>query len=63
MLENALRICEAKFGVLFRIDDGETYPVAMLNLPPVFDEYLLGDGSAASQGLAQTSIFCASRGK
>src|SRR5262249_9193632 len=29
MLENALRICEAKFGVLFRIDDGETYPVAM----------------------------------
>jgi GAF domain-containing protein len=40
MLENALRICEAKFGVLFRIDDGETYPVAMLNLPPVFDEYL-----------------------
>src|SRR5262249_54911008 len=32
MLENALRICEAKFGVLFRIDNGETYPVAMLNL-------------------------------
>jgi signal transduction histidine kinase len=40
MLENALRICEAKFGVLFRIDDEVTYPVAMLNLPPAFDEYL-----------------------
>src|SRR5262249_28828213 len=40
MLENALRICEAKFGVLFRIDEGKTYPLAMLNLPPVFDEYL-----------------------
>ena len=34
MLENALRICEAKFGVLFRIDEEVTYPVAMLNLPP-----------------------------
>ena len=40
MLENALRICEAKFGVLFRIDDEVTYPVAMLNLPPAFDQYL-----------------------
>src|SRR5262245_57518097 len=40
MLENALRICEAKFGVLFRIDDDVTNPVAMLNLPPAFDEYL-----------------------
>jgi GAF domain-containing protein len=40
MLENAVRICEAKFGVLFRIDDEVTYPVAMLNLPPAFDQYL-----------------------
>src|SRR5262249_19720517 len=40
MLENALRICEAKFGVLFSINDEGTLPVAMLNLPPVFDEYL-----------------------
>ena len=41
MLENALRICEAKFGVLFRIEnDDMTYPVAMLNLPPMFDKYL-----------------------
>src|SRR5262245_4069068 len=40
MLENALRICEAKFGVLFSINEEGTLPVAMLNLPPVFDEYL-----------------------
>src|SRR5262249_34597959 len=40
MLENALRICEAKFGVLFSINDDGTLPVASLNLPPVFDEYL-----------------------
>src|SRR5262245_59345271 len=40
MLANATRLCEAKFGVLFRIDDDVTNPVAMLNLPPAFDEYL-----------------------
>jgi two-component system, NtrC family, sensor kinase len=40
ILENALHICEAKFGVLFHIDKEGTYPVAMLNLPPVFDNYL-----------------------
>ena len=39
MLENATRICEAKFGVMFRFDDDVSYPVAMLNLPPVLDEY------------------------
>ena len=39
MLENATRICEAKFGVMFRFDDDVSYPVAMLNSPPVLDEY------------------------
>ena len=39
MLANATRICEAKFGVMFRFDDDVSYPVAMLNLPPVLDEY------------------------
>src|SRR5262249_51280653 len=40
MLENAVRICEAKFGVMFRFDDDVAYAVAMLNLPPALDEYL-----------------------
>ncbi len=40
MLQNALRICDAQFGVMFRFYDEETYPVAMLNLPPAFDKYL-----------------------
>ena len=62
MLENALRICEAKFGVLFRIDDEVTYPVAMLNLPLLLTN-TFGNGSAASLGQAQTSICCADRGK
>ncbi len=39
MLENATRICEAKFAVMFRFDGEVTYPVATLNLPPDLDEY------------------------
>ena len=33
MLENAVRICEAKFGVLFRYEDGKFRQAAMLNVP------------------------------
>src|SRR6516164_2693803 len=40
MLENAVRICEARFGVMFRFDGDVAYAVAMLNLPPALDEYL-----------------------
>jgi GAF domain-containing protein len=40
MLENAVRICDARFGVMFRFDDDKCYPVAKLNLPPAFDEHL-----------------------
>jgi GAF domain-containing protein len=40
MLENAVRICEAKFGVMFRFAGDVAYAVAMLNLPPALDEYL-----------------------
>ena len=40
MLGNAARICEAKFGVMFRFDDDVSYVVATLNLPPSVDEFL-----------------------
>src|SRR5262245_47340523 len=40
MLQNAVSICEAKFGVMFRFDGDVAYVVAMLNLPPALDEYL-----------------------
>jgi GAF domain-containing protein len=33
MLENATRICEAKFGTLFRFDGENIYPVAQFNTP------------------------------
>ena len=39
MLENAARICEAKFGAMFRFDHDASYVVATLNLPPAVDEF------------------------
>ena len=39
MLENAARICEASFGVMFRFDEEVSYVVATLNLPPAVDEF------------------------
>ncbi len=40
MLDNAVRICEAKFGVMFRFDGDEYDSVAMHNLPASVDELL-----------------------
>ena len=53
MLENAMRICEAKFGILFRFDDEVTYPIAMLSMPPLLTN-TLGNGSAKPRA-GQTS--------
>jgi GAF domain-containing protein len=44
MLENAVRICDAKFGVLFRYDSEFFDPVAMFGVPPVHAEHLLQRG-------------------
>jgi GAF domain-containing protein len=40
MLANATRICGAKYGVLFRYDDGSFYPAATLNPPPALADFL-----------------------
>ncbi len=40
ILANATRICGAKFGTLYRYDDGAFRAVAMLNVPPAFAEEL-----------------------
>ena len=42
MLENAIRICEASFGVLFRFEDGAWRAAAMLGVPPAFAEFWQG---------------------
>jgi GAF domain-containing protein/integral membrane sensor domain MASE1 len=40
MLESAVRICEAKVGILFLHEDGIFTPTATLDLLPEFDEFL-----------------------
>ena len=45
MLENAVRICEAKFGVLYRYDGGAFNPAASLGVPPAYAEHLRKRGS------------------
>ena len=40
MLENATRICEAKFGVLNLHGNGKARMAAMHNVPPAFAEFL-----------------------
>jgi GAF domain-containing protein/CheY-like chemotaxis protein len=39
MLVNAVRICDATFGVLFRFEDGAWKAAAMFGVPPAFAEY------------------------
>src|SRR5262245_31047053 len=38
MLANATRLCEAKVGILFRVNDGAAIPVATLGVPETFME-------------------------
>jgi two-component system, NtrC family, sensor kinase len=45
MLANAVRICEAKFGVLFRCNGGEFFPTAWVGVPPAYEESLRRRGS------------------
>jgi two-component system, NtrC family, sensor kinase len=40
MLGNAVRICEANFGVLFRSQGAEFYPAAWAGVPPEYEEFL-----------------------
>jgi GAF domain-containing protein len=39
MLANAVRICEANFGMLFRFEDGAWRAATMLGVPPAFAEF------------------------
>jgi signal transduction histidine kinase len=45
MLENATRICEAKFGAMFHWQDGAFCPAAQLNVPTAYSELIRQRGS------------------
>ena len=40
ILENATRICEAKFGIIYRYDNGAFLVAGILNAPPALAEYV-----------------------
>ncbi len=45
MLANAVRICDAKFGMLYRYDNEAFDPVALFGVPPAHAEFLQRRGS------------------
>jgi GAF domain-containing protein len=45
MLANAVRICDAEFGVLFRYDGGAFRVAASLGVPPAYAEFMRQRGS------------------
>jgi len=45
MLSNATRICQAKFGMMYRYDNGQFHPAALLNVPPALAEFVRDRGS------------------
>jgi GAF domain-containing protein len=45
MLENAVRICDAKFGMLYRYADEAFDPVALFGVPPAHAEFIQQRGS------------------
>ena len=49
MLENGVRACGAKFGVLFRFESGMFHPTAMLDVPPAFAKVLMRQGAFPPQ--------------
>src|SRR5262249_57898949 len=52
MLANATRICEAKFGVLFRYDGDMFHPAAWVGVPPVYEDSLRQRGSFRPEAAA-----------
>jgi GAF domain-containing protein len=61
MLENAVRVCSAKFGVLFRYDSGLFHPTAMLDVPPAFAEFLMRQGAFPPQPSQLFGRLCESK--
>ena len=48
-LEQATRVCDAKFGIVFRYESGLFHPVAWLDVPPAFADFIGKQGAFAPQ--------------
>ena len=40
MLESAVRLCEAKYGVLYRFESGLFYPTSLVNVPASYAKFV-----------------------
>src|SRR5262245_17219148 len=49
MLKQATRVCDAKFGILLRYEGGLLHPVASLDLPPAFADFMAKQDAFAPQ--------------
>ena len=60
MLVNAVRLCEASFGMLFRFEGGAWRAVAMLGVPPAFAEFWQRGPQRAGRrtGLGRIAATC-----
>ncbi|MFL6797581.1 MAG: GAF domain-containing protein [Xanthobacteraceae bacterium] len=56
MLGNAVRICEASYGVLFRYQEGMIRAEAMLGVPPAFAEFWQRGAQSPGSGTAFDSV-------
>jgi two-component system NtrC family sensor kinase len=58
MLKNAVRICEAKFGVLFRFDGKFFHVAALMDAPPALAEYARNErGFLPQPGIALDRLW------
>ena len=48
-LEQATRVCDAKFGIVFRYESGLFHPVAWLDVPPALADFIGKQGAFAPQ--------------
>ena len=61
VLEQATRVCEAKFGIVFRYEGGLFHPAAWLNAPPAFVDFIIKQGAFAPQPGQPFGRLCQSK--
>src|SRR5271169_6006264 len=62
MLQNAMRICNAKFGILFRFEGGLFHPTALLDVPAAYADFLKQQGAFAGKPGQLFGRLCESKG-
>src|SRR5262245_15041858 len=61
VLEQATRVCDAKFGIVFRYEGGLFHPAAWLNAPPAFVDFIVKQGAFAPQPGQPFGRLCESK--